>query len=127
MRGNIIMTKTVKTGFILSIFAHILSWGPAIYFLVNYMALKAILEGTSNSTSYLPTLNYYLLSSAGTVAIVLGIIALVNLGRRTDNPKDLPFKTAGRVLAISAFILVGLAAVIIAIGLCTFFAYLLGF
>ena len=120
------MTKRVKTGFILSIFAHILSWGPAIYFLVNYMALKAILEGTSD-TSHVSTLNYYFLSSAGTVAIVLGIIALVNLGRRTDNPKDLPFKTAGRVLAISAFILVGLVAVIIAIGLFAFFAYLLGF
>ena len=120
------MTKRVKTGFILSIFAHILSWGPIIYFLVNYMTLKAILDGTSN-TSHVSTLNYYFLSSAGTVGVVLGIIALINLGRRTDNPKDLPFKTAGRVLAISAFILEGLTAAIILIGLFAFFAYLLGF
>ena len=121
------MTRRVKTGFILSIFAHILSWGPVIYFLLNYMAVKAILEGTSDSASHIPTLNYDLLSSASTVAIVLGVVALINLGRRTDNPKDLPFKTAGRVLAISAFILVGLVAVLIAIGLFAFFAYLLGF
>lgn len=120
------MTRRVKTGFILSIFAHILSWGPIIYFIVAYMDVVRVIEG-DYSGSHIGSLNYSLLSSIGTVAVVLGVISMINLGRRTDEPKDLPYRTAGRILDISAFVLVGLSAAFIVICFFYFLTYIFGF
>ena len=104
------MNGKIKTGFILSIIAHILSWGPFIYLCIAFTQYMQIIEqGSSN----MPRFNYSILGSAGSFAVCLGVASLILISGRTDDPKIRPYKVWGRILSISAFVIVGSVALFV--------------
>ena len=117
------MTGKIKTGFVLSIIAHILSWGPLIYTCLAFYQYYQLIEQGSSSIRF----NYSLLGSTGSFAVCLGVAALILIGGRTDDPKIRPYKTWGRILSISAFALVGIVVLIVVAAFLYSLAYIFGF
>lgn len=117
------MNGRIKTGFVLSIIAHILSWGPFIYLCILLYQYYQLVEQGSSSVRF----NYSLLGSTGSFAVCLGVAALILIGGRTDDPKIRPYKTWGRVLSISAFAIVGIVVLIVVAAFLYSLAYIFGF
>lgn len=117
------MTGKIKTGFVLSIIAHILSWGPFIYLCILLYQYYQLVEQGSSSVRF----NYSFLGSTGSFAVCLGVAALILIGGRTDDPKIRPYKTWGRILSISAFAIVGIVVLIVVVAFLYSLAYIFGF
>ena len=121
------MTTKVKTGFILSIVAHLLAWAPLIYWATAFYVSFQAIEGSDSSayTELAGHFDYSLVSLASTAAIALAIASLVLLGRGND-PQVKAYKTWGRVLSISGLALIGLTSAAIVFTLLYIFVFYFG-
>ena len=118
------MTPKLKTGFILSIIAHILSWAPIAYWGITYYTAYKMSQDPNGGVSV--HLNYYLFYFATIVAIALCIVSLTMTRSRSTEPKVRTFKVLARVFAISGLVLIVASALIDAVAFLYTLAFIFG-
>lgn len=118
------MTQKLKTGFILSIIAHVLSWAPIAYWGISCYTAYKISQDPNNYVSV--HLNYYLFYFATIVAIALCIVSLTMARSKSNEPKVRTYKVLARVFAISGLVLIVASALIVAIAFLYALAFILG-
>ena len=118
------MTSRIKTGFILAIVAHLLAWGPIVYYVISYINAMQIIEGEQNVSSHF---DYSFLASFGSIAVALGIVSMILLGGRSVDNSARPFKIIGRILDITTFVLVAAVGILVALTVLYVIAAFAGF